>query len=244
MTCYLAPERLRPSSVISERYFRRFDGFPTVNQEKKKCLFGDEYERELCFHLAKHLEANCDDRVCLIAEESQWIVPIQERLFLNKPIHFIDCTLHSSKSEGKQSTLEQQLPTYKFDRIIVLNCLHKITSGFIAPINLVRKLLTDNGRLVIIFREPAFNTLPLPIEVERKWFSVHGNHTRSIKQLHRQQNSDIDICQRIETIKFSLKKFHWFNLLYHRMFYPLTLIDRNQVGKDLFISNCIKFYDR
>lgn len=97
MTCHLAPEGPRPSSVISEHYFRRFDGFPAINTDRKKCLFGAEYERELCFHLAKHIEANCDDRVCLIAEESQWIVPIQERLFLNKPIHFIDCNLHSSE---------------------------------------------------------------------------------------------------------------------------------------------------
>ena len=101
MTSHLAPETPRPSSVISENYFRRLNGFPTINDQKKSCLFGVEYERELCFYLAKHIEANCDDRVCLIAEESQWIVPIQERLFLNKPIHFIDCTLHPSEFEGR-----------------------------------------------------------------------------------------------------------------------------------------------
>jgi hypothetical protein len=93
MTSYLAPESSRPSSVTSEYYFRRLNGFPMVEKNSKKCLFGEEYEREFCFYLAKHTEANCDDRVCLIGEESRWIIPIQERLFLNKTIYFIDCNL-------------------------------------------------------------------------------------------------------------------------------------------------------
>ena len=127
--------------------------------------------------------------------------------------------------------IEQQLPSYKFDRIILLNCLHKVNSRPITPINLVRKLLTNDGRFVIIYREPAFNVLPLPFEVEKKWFHAHGNHTRHLKELHRHQSSGLDIAQRIETIQFSMKKSRWFSLLYHRMFYPLTLIDRNQVGE-------------
>ena len=97
---------------------------------------------------------------------------------------------------------------------------------------------------MIIYREPAFNTLPLPIEVERKWFHAHENHKRSIKQLHRHQSAGIDIYQRIETIKFSMNKFHWLNLLYHRMFYPLILIDQNQVEKkqNMIDSFTAEFY--
>jgi len=64
---------------------------------KKNCLFGEKYEQEFCFYLAKHAEINCDDRVCLIGEESGWTVTIQERLFLNKTICFIDCNLQQGK---------------------------------------------------------------------------------------------------------------------------------------------------
>ncbi len=69
MTSYLAPESPRPSSVISEYYFRQFNflnELPKINNDKRKCLFGEEYESELCFYLAKYAEANCDDRVCLV----------------------------------------------------------------------------------------------------------------------------------------------------------------------------------
>ena len=56
---------------------------------KENVYLGKKYERELCFYLvAKYTEANCDDRVCLIGEESAWTIIIQERLFLNKNIHF------------------------------------------------------------------------------------------------------------------------------------------------------------
>jgi len=100
MTCYLAPESPRPSSVTSEYYFRQFNflnELPRINNDKRKCLFGEEYQRELCFYLVKYAEANCDDRVCLIGEEVVWTIIIQERLFLNKNIHFIDCNLQQGQ---------------------------------------------------------------------------------------------------------------------------------------------------
>ncbi len=122
--------------------------------------------------------------------------------------------------------IEQQLSTNKFNRIILLNCLHKINSRSILPINLLRKSLLPNGRLIIIYREPTMNTLPLPKEVMKQWFHVHMNHTRCIQQIYYEH---IEIHQKIETIKFLMNKFHWFNLLYHRMFYPLTLIHQKQV---------------
>jgi len=70
---------------------------------KKNFLFSQEYESEFCFYLAKHTEANCDDRICLIGEESTWTVMIQERLFLNKAIYFIDCNLQQSTKNFPES---------------------------------------------------------------------------------------------------------------------------------------------
>lgn len=99
MACYLAPESPRPSSVISENYFQEvkfLKQLPVINKEKAKCLFGKEYEHELCYYLAKHTEANCTDQICLIGEESFWTNIIQEKLFINKPIFFIDCNLKQS----------------------------------------------------------------------------------------------------------------------------------------------------
>ena len=104
MTSYLAPESPRPYSIAAERYFQRLNfatGLPVANNERiyplSKCRFGAQYEKELCTYLAKHAEVNCSDRVCLVGEESEWATIIQERLFLNKPIQFIDCKLHHGK---------------------------------------------------------------------------------------------------------------------------------------------------
>jgi hypothetical protein len=213
-----------------------------INSEKRKCLFGEEYERKFCFYLSQHLEANYDDRVCLISDQSECIGPIQERLFLNQMIFFIDCNLSASDSKYFDM-IEQQLSINKFNRIILLNCLQKINSSSIAPINLLRKSLLPNGRLIIIYREPIMNTLPLPIEIMSKWSDAHVNDTRFIQQIYCDQNRNIDIRQKIETIKFVMNKFNWFSLLYHRMFYPLTLIDQKQVNENenvvLLIINSI-----
>jgi hypothetical protein len=97
MTSYLAPESPRPSSVISENYFQQFREYPRIKDDKERCLFGEEYERAFCFYLSKYAEANCNDRVCLIGEDSKWINPIQKQLYLNKIICFIDCNLSASK---------------------------------------------------------------------------------------------------------------------------------------------------
>jgi len=121
------------------------------------------------------------------------------------------------------------LPTNKFDRIILLNCLHKIHNTSISPINLLHKSLTKDGRLIIIYREPTMNTLPLPNEVLAKWYNVHANSRRLIEQIYRQQRSNIEIYQKIEIIKFNMNKLNWFSLIYNRMFYPLTLINQQQV---------------
>jgi hypothetical protein len=97
MACYLAPEGPRPSSVTSENYFRQLNslnGLPIVNYDKNRCLFGEEYEREFCFYLATHIEVNATDKYCLIGEESQWAFIIQEQLFLNKTVYFVDCNSH------------------------------------------------------------------------------------------------------------------------------------------------------
>ena len=114
-------------------------------------------------------------KYCLIGEESIWTFIIQERLFLNKTIYFIDCNLQQGQLKMKliESTYElflnldaikKQLSTNKFDRIILLNCLHKINNTSISPINLLHKSLTKDGRLIIIYREPTMNTLPLPMK--------------------------------------------------------------------------------
>ena len=62
--------------------------FSTIEWISNDQLFEEEnvyleknMNENFCFYLAKHTEANCDDRVCLIGEESEWIHPIQERLF-------------------------------------------------------------------------------------------------------------------------------------------------------------------
>jgi hypothetical protein len=101
MTSYLAPESPRPFSVAAERYFQQINlltGLPMINNERiypvSKCRFGEQYEREFCFYLAKHAEVNCSDRLCLVGEESEWASIVQERLFLIKPVHYIDCKLH------------------------------------------------------------------------------------------------------------------------------------------------------
>lgn len=93
---YLALESSDAPSIISESYFESLHDFPTTANERERCLFGEEYEREFCLYLAKNGGINLDDRICLIGEQVEWAKRIQARLFLNKTIYFIDCNLQSS----------------------------------------------------------------------------------------------------------------------------------------------------
>ena len=121
MTSFLAPESPRPFSVAAERYFQQINpatGFnirPTHDRSHptSRCRFGEQYEREFSFYLAKHAEVNCSDRLCLVGEEPEWASIVQERLFLIKPVHFIDCKLHqgmshSSCGEGRFNQIPEE----------------------------------------------------------------------------------------------------------------------------------------
>ncbi|CAF3663704.1 unnamed protein product [Rotaria socialis] len=253
MTSYLAPESPRPFSIAAEHYFQTLNfrtGLPIVTNERifrvSKCPFGEQYEREFCFYLAKHAEVNCNDRICLVGEESDWALIVQERLFLIKPVHFIDCKLH-------QGAIKEQLTANAFDRIILLNCLHQISnsstnddvqtesqrtnassnSSVMSYINILRKSLAKDGKLIITHREPNINTLPLPVEVISSWYNADTHSARLIEQLHRERKRGLELLWEVETIKFSLQKLNWFNLLIHRTFYPLTLNNQKQIADGL-----------
>ena len=45
----------------------------------------------------------------------------------------------------------------------------------------------------------------------------------------------MELLWEVETVKFTIQKLNWFNLLIHRSFYPLTLNSQKQVQDDLFI---------
>jgi len=98
---------------------------------------------------------------------------------------------------------------------------------------MLRKSLATNGKLVIVHREPNINTLPLPIEVITNWYSANSHSARLIEQLHRERKKNLEILWEVETIKFTIQKLTWFNLLIHRTFYPLTLNSPKQVKKTL-----------
>ncbi|CAF1564801.1 unnamed protein product [Adineta ricciae] len=253
MTSYLAPESPRPYSIAAERYFQRLNfatGLSVANNERiyplSKCRFGAQYEKELCTYLAKHAEVNCSDRVCLVGEESEWATIIQERLFLNKPIQFIDCKLH-------HDAIKEQLASNIFDRIILFNCLHhinhvtmsenipKLHANIISPlmlcINLLRKALIPTGRLVIVHREPNINTLPLPVEVIETWYNTDEHSSRIIEQLHGEKRPNLEFLWEVETIKFTMQKLSWYNELMHRTFYPLPLCNQKQIADGLRLLN-------
>ncbi|UJR25940.1 hypothetical protein I4U23_007288 [Adineta vaga] len=269
MTSYLAPESPRPYSIAAERYFQRINfttGLSVVNNERiyplSKCRFGAQYEKEFCTYLAKHAEVNCSDLVCLVGEEPEWASIIEERLFLNKPVHFIDCKLH-------HDAIKEQLSSKIFDRIILFNCLHhinsvtmnenipKIHTNIISPlmlcINLLRRSLISTGRLVIIHREPNINTLPLPVEVIETWYNTNEHSSRIIEQLHGEKRPNLEFLWEVETIKFTIQKLNWFNELIHRTFYPLQLCNQKQIADGLRLLNetyfkyhqgLIEMYDR
>lgn len=163
--------------------------------------------------------------------------------------------------------IKEQISNQKFDRIILLNCLHHLTatttpsgtpndnrssqlstnSRLIAFINTLRKSLNNQGRLLIVHREPNISTLPLPIEVITNWYEADAHSARLIEQLHRERTKDLDLVWEVETIKFTIQKLVWFNLLIHRTFYPLTLTSQKQVCINInkhrqqcfyFLSSC------
>ena len=143
--------------------------------------------------------------------------------------------------------IKEQLSANAFDRIILLNCLHQIgqnpdenrsesrntvlsvTSPLMSFINMLKKSLTSNGKLVLIHREPNINTLPLPVEVITNWYNANSHCARLIEQLHRERKKNLELLWEVETIKFNIHKLNWFNLLIHRTFYPLILSSQKQV---------------
>jgi hypothetical protein len=104
-------------------------------------------------------------------------------------------------------------------------------------INMLRKSLATNGKLVIVHREPNINTLPLPIEVISNWYNANAHSARLIEQLHRERKKNVELLWEVETIKFNIQKLNWFNLLIHRTFYPLTLNNQKQVEKQKHQNN-------
>jgi hypothetical protein len=97
-------------------------------------------------------------------------------------------------------------------------------------INLLRKSMARNGKLIIVHREPSINTLPLPNEVLEKWFNEGVNRAGGlIKQLTSEKNNNVEVNHEVEIIKFVINKLNWFSLLYNRAFYPLTLTYQAQV---------------
>ena len=118
MTSYLAPESPRPFAVAAENYFQQINpltGFALSADRtypNNSCPFGDQYEKEFTFYLAKHAEVNCNDRLCLITEQNHWATIIQERLFLIKPVYFIDSKLH----QGTVDHLNQTMKVERFEQ--------------------------------------------------------------------------------------------------------------------------------
>lgn len=107
---------------------------------------------------------------------------------------------------------------------------------------MLRKCLTNNGKLVIIHREPNINTLPLPVEVINSWYNANTHSARLIEQLHRERKKNLELLWEVETIKFSVQKLNWFNLLIHRTFYPLTLNSQRQVNINRIVFFVIKSF--
>lgn len=154
-----------------------------------------------------------------------------------------------NKSRRNLDAIKDQLSKTAFDRIILLNCLHQIThddqrsesrttnttviNPLMAFINMLRKSLAGNGKLVIIHREPNINTLPLPVEVINSWYNANTHSARLIEQLHRERKKNLEVLWEVETIKFGIQKLNWFNLLIHRTFYPLMLNSQRQVNSDI-----------
>lgn len=148
--------------------------------------------------------------------------------------------------------IKQELPTNAFDRIILLNCLHQVAnpavnddaqtesqhssyvshSPLLSYIHMLRRALAKNGKLIIVHREPNINTLPLPMEVITNWYSANAHSARLIEQLHRDRKKGLEILWEVETVKFTIQKLVWYNLLIHRSFYPLTLNNQKQVNKN------------
>lgn len=126
--------------------------------------------------------------------------------------------------------MKQSLPPSTYDGIILFQCLEQVYRHSLSFIHLCRRALKDDGQLIIIHRDVNSQTLPLPSEVFPPWSNKSSQLLRKLlEHLQRHQRHSIDFFQEIRSIKFTMRKIHWFSLLYHRTFYPLTLIEQNKV---------------
>jgi hypothetical protein len=125
----------------------------------------------------------------------------------------------------------------KFDRIILLLCLHQLRGHESSFIEQLCQRLMKDGQLVIVHREAHISTLPLPKVVLAHWTATDEHSSRLIEQLHCDRRETRQINWEMEEICFTIDKSHWFNLLIDRSFYPLTLTNHEQVTVIDFKTN-------
>lgn len=141
--------------------------------------------------------------------------------------------------------IKRVLPKSTYDFIIIFQCLEKIYKNSLSLIHQCRRALTHHGHLIIIHRDVSSQTLPLPSEVLHLWRLKSSNLVgKLLEHLQRDQNHQIDYFQQMKTIKFTMKKTTWFDLIYRRTFFPLNFVEEKKVIKNLFFfsSSQRKFF--
>ena len=101
----------------------------------------------------------------------------------------------------------------------------------LAGVQICLHALREHGKLIIVDRDATSSTLPLPSDVNGDWSEASKTLPRLLEQLQRDRRTEIDIVEDMLTIRFLTTKLYWFSLLYHRAFYPLTLMNGKQVDR-------------
>ncbi len=239
----LGPESPRPFSVISEVDLRHRLSVPHV-PEYERYQFGPTYEQRMCELIHKHLELDPADLLCYVGDAKGSIVPLlQERFCLLTPptevspghIHYEESPNHhlvpiKVPEVGVESYFRQIAESGKrtegtFDKILLKDTLRFMDDSAQTMRHVVRAL-DDYGRLLIIQRPGALNTLPVFAEAKTRMTEQEGSYTNIIRHL---QSCGLDVTWELECLPVRMPTRKWYGMVAERFPPQMESVSRSQV---------------
>lgn len=223
---YLGPESPRPLAVISESFQHRFR-LPEYSVSEK-FTFGDQYDEMLFQLVHKYTGLGTTDKMCYIGDAKGSLAEalvnrfcIMEPMLSVIPGHYSYVETDTNKMlpirvahvgaeeffrlQAKEKPENRQ----KFDAIIIKDALRYFEDPTEMYGNIM-KCLSKNGKMLIIHRPSAINTLPVFRNAKQRLEDNEIPYTDIIKDL---QSCDFDVQWEIETLPILMSKKKWFAML-------------------------------
>lgn len=261
----LGPESPRPFSVISEGDIQRRVALPFI-PEYERYNFGKSYESKMCELTHKHLELNTNDRMCYVGDPKGSLVPLlQDRFCLMEPvtsvipghIHYEESRNHrmlpikvadvGAQDYFKRASQSKGAPF--FDKILLKDAVRFMDDPRSTYFQIF-SVLDELGRVVIIERPGAMNTLPVFENAKTRMSENEENYLKIIRDL---QACKLNVQWEIECLPITMPKSKWYSMVSDRFPPQMDMVSNHEVVAGLrelsegvmkYTGEEIEFYDR